>query len=116
MKKITFYKRIYKRNRLKKNVPNCLSVNLNIGDLLRVITTLAILASHRDGGTSHIAPPDMNSYIAKYEFINPETYEFIHLYEFIFPGDLSLHAYEFIFIQWYIQKMATDGGCMWGGG
>jgi hypothetical protein len=36
--KITFYKQIYKRHRLKKNVPNCSFVNLNIGDLLRVIT------------------------------------------------------------------------------
>ncbi len=30
------------------------------------------------GGTSHIAPPDMNSYIKKYEFIDPMTYEFIY--------------------------------------
>jgi hypothetical protein len=37
-KKITFYKRIYIRHRLKKNVPNWSSVNKNIGDLLRVIT------------------------------------------------------------------------------
>ncbi len=36
--KITFYKRIYIRHRLKKNVPNCSSENKNIGDLLRVIT------------------------------------------------------------------------------
>ena len=56
------------------------------------------------GGTSHIAPPDMNSYIEKYEFIYPETYVFIHLYEFISPGDLSFHA------RWYIKKLATDGG------
>jgi hypothetical protein len=40
MKKITFYKQIYKRHRLKRNVPNCSSVNLNVGYLLRVITTL----------------------------------------------------------------------------
>jgi hypothetical protein len=44
MKKITFYKRIYIRHRLKKNVPNCSSVNKNIGDLLRVITTLFVRA------------------------------------------------------------------------
>jgi hypothetical protein len=29
------------------------------------------------------SPPDMNSYIIKYEFLYPVTYEFIHLYEFI---------------------------------
>jgi len=40
--KITFYKRIYKRHRLKKNVPICPSVNLNVGDLMRVITTLFV--------------------------------------------------------------------------
>ena len=50
------------------------------------------------GGISHIAPPDMNSYIEKYEFIYPETYVFIHLYEFISPRDLSFHAYEFIYV------------------
>jgi hypothetical protein len=43
MKKITFYKRIYIRYRLKKNVPNCSSVTKNIGDLLRVITALLLL-------------------------------------------------------------------------
>jgi len=32
----------------------------------------------RKGGTSHIAPPDMNSYLKKYKFISPVTYEFIH--------------------------------------
>jgi hypothetical protein len=52
----------------------------------------------------------MNSYIEKYEFKYPETYEFIYLYEFISPGDLSFHAYEFICIRWYIKKLATDGG------
>jgi hypothetical protein len=26
------------------------------------------------------------------------------LYEFISPGDLSFHAYEFICIRWYIKK------------
>jgi hypothetical protein len=40
MKKITFYKQIYKRHHLKKNVPNCSSVNLNVGDLFRVNTAL----------------------------------------------------------------------------
>ncbi len=35
------------------------------------------------GGTSHIAPPDMNSYIKNYELILQVTYEFIHRYEFI---------------------------------
>jgi hypothetical protein len=33
----------------------------------------------REGGTSHIALPDMNSYIKKYEFISLVTYEFIHM-------------------------------------
>jgi len=50
MKKITFYKRIYKRHRLKKNVPNCSSVNLNICDLLRVIT--ALFPEHQNRGIS----------------------------------------------------------------
>jgi len=36
MKKITFYKQIYKRHRLKKNVPNCSSKSRDVGDLLRV--------------------------------------------------------------------------------
>ena len=58
----------------------------------------------RDDGTSHIAPPDMNSYIEKYEFIYLETYEFIHLYEFISPCDLSFHAY----VSDGKKKMATD--------
>ena len=49
----------------------------------------------------------MNSYIEKYEFIYPETYEFIHLYEFISPGDLSFHAYEFIYVPDGIYKLAT---------
>ena len=37
----------------------------------------------RDGGTSHIAPPDMNSYIKKYEFISPVTYKFIHMNSYV---------------------------------
>jgi hypothetical protein len=52
-----------------------------------------VRCGQRDSGTSHIAPPYVNSYIEKYEFIYPETYELIHLYEFISPGDLSFHAY-----------------------
>jgi hypothetical protein len=49
----------------------------------------------------------MNSYIKKYEFISTVTSE---TYEFISPGDLSFHAYEFICIRRYIKKMATGGG------
>ena len=37
MKKITFYKRIYKRH-LKKNVPNCSSVNLKMSLFVESIT------------------------------------------------------------------------------
>ena len=50
---------------------------------------LANLDDQRDGGTSHIAPPDMNSYIKKYEFIYRETNEFIHPY-------IRIKKYEFI--------------------
>jgi hypothetical protein len=55
----------------------------------------------RDGGTSHIAPPDMNSYIIKYEFTSPVTYEFVHMN--LYVSDPCL----------VYKKMATDGG---GGG
>ncbi len=42
--------------------------------------------------------PDKNSYIKKYEFIYPVTYEFIHPYEFIYPVTYEfIHTYEFIF-------------------
>ena len=51
------------------------------------------------GGTSHIAPPDMNSYIKKYELISPVTYDFVHMNSYVSDR--------------YIKKMATDGG---GGG
>jgi hypothetical protein len=50
-------------------------------------------------GTSHIAPPDMNSYVKKYEFISSVTYNFVHMNSYV-SG-------------WYIKKMATDEG---GGG
>jgi hypothetical protein len=58
---------------------------------LRPRNSHCALAARARGGTSHIAPPDMNSYIKKYEFIYPATYEFIHPYEFIYPV-----TYEFI--------------------
>jgi hypothetical protein len=48
----------------------------------------------RQGGTSHIAPPVMNSYIIKYEFISPVTYELLHMNSYVSD----------------IHKMATDGG------
>jgi hypothetical protein len=35
------------------------------------------------GGTSHIAPPDMNSYIKKYEIISTVTYEFKHMNSYV---------------------------------
>ncbi len=58
---------------------------------LRARSLCCTLAARARGGTSHIAPPNMNSYIKKYEFIYPVTYEFIHPYEFIYPM-----TYEFI--------------------
>jgi len=39
---------------------------------------MTVKCHQRDGGSSHIAPPDMNSYIKKYEFMYPVTYESIH--------------------------------------
>ncbi len=47
-------------------------------------------------GTSHIAPPYMNSYIKKYEFIYRVTYDFVHMNSYV--SDCY-------------KKMATD----WGG-
>ncbi len=42
--------------------------------------------------------PDMNSYIKKYEFMYPATYEFIHPYEFIYPMTYEfIHPYEFMY-------------------
>ncbi len=40
----------------------------------------------------------MNSYIKKYEFIYPVTYEFIHPYDFMYPVTCEfIHPYEFIY-------------------
>ena len=52
----------------------------------------------RDGGTSHIAPPNMNSYIKKYEFISTVTCEFLHMNSYVSDPCLVY------------KKMATDGG------
>ena len=72
----------------------------------------------------------MNSYIIKYEFIYPVTYEFIHPYEFIYPVTYEfIHTYEFIYPVTYefihpakcmnsyvsdpclvYKKMVTEGG------
>ncbi len=52
----------------------------------------------RDGGTSHIAPLDMNSYIKKNEFISPVTYEFVHENSYVSDPCL-VH-----------KKIATDRG------
>ncbi len=44
----------------------------------------------------------MNSYIKKYEFIYPVTYEFIHPDEFIYPVTYEfIHPYEFIYLVTY---------------
>ncbi len=58
----------------------------------------------RDGGTSHIAPPDMNSYIKKYGFISTVTCEFLHMNSYV--SDPC-----FVY-----KKMATNGEGGGGGG
>ena len=56
---------------------------------------------------SHIAPPDMNSYIKKYEFISrwPMNSYIRH--------NVWIHMYPILI--WYINKMATDRGGEGGG-
>ncbi len=61
-----------------------------------MICCVDVRCRQRDGGTSHIAPPDMNSYTKKYEFISPVTCDFVHMNSYV--------------SDWYIKKMATDGG------
>ena len=39
----------------------------------------------------------MNSYIKKYDFISPVTYDFAHMNSYVSNR--------------YVKKMATDGGC-----
>ncbi len=58
----------------------------------------------RDGGTSHIAPPDMNSYIKKYALISTVTCEFVHMNSYVSDPCLVY------------KKMATADGGGGGGG
>ena len=44
----------------------------------------------------------MNSYVKKYEFISSVTYNFVHMNSYV--------------SDWYIKKMATDGGGVGVGG